>query len=106
MPHTAPPASRRERNNEERALRRCLVASRVVFVSQSYHLCFDAADRAAACHDCCTASTLALVDRLPISLETTKLVGEYIRAEANLKLKIRHHGRRSWIPRDLAAGGS
>src|SRR5260370_39585555 len=46
-----------------------------------------------------------LVDTLPISLETTKLVGEYIRAEANLKLKIRDHGRRSWIPRDRAAGG-
>jgi hypothetical protein len=47
-----------------------------------------------------------LVDMLPISLETAKLVGEYIRAEANLKLKIRVHGRQSWIQMDLAAGGS
>src|SRR6266436_2354908 len=50
-----------------------------------------------------SASPLPPVDTLPISLETTKLVGECIRAEANLKLKIRNHGRQSWIQTDLAA---
>jgi sulfane dehydrogenase subunit SoxC len=37
--------------------------------------------------DCCTASMLPLVDTQPISLETTKLVGEFVRAEANLKIE-------------------
>jgi hypothetical protein len=41
-----------------------------------------------------------------IKLNTTKLVGEDIRAKAKPKSEIRNHGRESWIPVDLAAGGS
>jgi hypothetical protein len=56
---------------------------------------------------CLPCVDVASVDTLSISLKTIKLLfGEDIRAKAKLKSKIREQGRQSWIPMDLAAGGS
>jgi hypothetical protein len=49
---------------------------------------------------------LPAVDTLPISLNTSDSAGEDVRAKAKLKSEIRDHGRQSWMPMDLAAGGS
>jgi hypothetical protein len=46
------------------------------------------------------------VDTLTILPNTIRLVGEDFWAKAMLKSKIRVHGRQSWIPMDLAEGGS
>jgi hypothetical protein len=49
---------------------------------------------------------IGAIDTLANSLKTAGLVGDHIRADTKLKLKIRNHGRRSWIPTDLAGEGS
>jgi len=46
------------------------------------------------------------IDTLTISLNTARLVGEDIRAEAKLNSEIRNHRRQSWTPIDSAGGGS
>jgi hypothetical protein len=49
---------------------------------------------------------LPAVDMLIISLNTAQLLRRIFRAKANAQIEIQDHGRQSWIPMDLAVGGS
>ena len=74
-----------------------------------------------SCSDCVDAPAAVLLQAATISREerrsgsidtltflpnTTKSIGEDIQAEAKLKIANSGHGRQSWMPMDLVAGGS